>query len=129
MPGVTSDSFEGIWQGLKVYEKEGIDPSFFRGKGRKRRGGKVIGHQCGDLLLDYFNARRTIYIPGYRNMVVATPALIVAKQLVEEAFDGVDTFLYDFEANGDPNHYKPLAHASILCALLQENFHATERTS
>jgi hypothetical protein len=127
MPGETSDSFEGIWQGLKVFEGGGIDRSYFRGKGRKRRGGKVLGHQCGERLLDYFEARRTIYIPGYRNMVLTTPAFAVARQLVEEALDGTDTFLHDFEANGDPNRRKPLAHASILCALLQENLEVVQR--
>src|SRR3954466_7761883 len=45
-PGVTSDSVEGVWQGLKVIRGK-TAPHFFRGKGQKR-GGKPAGHQFGD---------------------------------------------------------------------------------
>ncbi|MCE9545701.1 MAG: hypothetical protein K8T25_09320, partial [Planctomycetia bacterium] len=43
MPGTTSDSVEGIWQGLKLINGK-IAPRYFSGPGRKR-GGKPRGHQ------------------------------------------------------------------------------------
>ena len=49
----TGESVEGIWQGLKVFETEGIDKSKFRIKTMKgikrssRKRGLVLGHQKG----------------------------------------------------------------------------------
>src|SRR5262245_28343276 len=37
MPGTTSDSVEGIWQGLKVIDRK-IAPRYFTGQGHKRGG-------------------------------------------------------------------------------------------
>jgi catechol 2,3-dioxygenase-like lactoylglutathione lyase family enzyme len=45
MPGTTSDSVEGIWQGLKVIRGE-IAPRYFSGPGPKR-GGKPSGLRLG----------------------------------------------------------------------------------
>lgn len=68
-------SVEGIWQGLKEFEKEGIDPSKWtitNMKGVKRGGtsrGKVLGHRLGtnsNEHLGYFAARRQIYLPCYQ---------------------------------------------------------------
>lgn len=74
IPGtdLTGQSIEGIWQGLKVFEKEGVDPkkwAITNMKGIKRSGtsrGKVLGHRFGDELLGYLEARRKIYLPIYR---------------------------------------------------------------
>lgn len=50
-PGVSGASVEGIWQGLKVFEKEDIDLSKFSIKNMSgikrssRRLGKVLGHR------------------------------------------------------------------------------------
>jgi len=72
MPGVMSASVEGIWQGLKVFDKEGVDTSKFRVtnmKGLKRpaneRRGQVQGHRFGDINVDYLSARKEIFIPSY----------------------------------------------------------------
>src|SRR4051812_14302173 len=43
MDGTTSDSVEGIWQGLKLINNK-ISPRFFDGQGKKR-GGIPRGHQ------------------------------------------------------------------------------------
>src|SRR4051812_10076207 len=55
MPGTTSDSVEGVWQGLKVIDGK-IAPRYFSGPGHKR-GGKPRGHQFGDKLLKIVEAR------------------------------------------------------------------------
>ncbi|CAI2767603.1 DUF6939 family protein [Flavobacterium collinsii] len=69
-----SESVEGIWQGLKVFENYGIDESKFLIKNMKnlkrttRKFGIVLGHQKGinsSELLDYYNARLNIYVPSY----------------------------------------------------------------
>ncbi len=71
MPNETSESVEGIWQGLKCFEAHGVDRTKFavtNMKGIKRtvrKYGKVTGHQYGDELLDYLEARRRIYLPTY----------------------------------------------------------------
>jgi hypothetical protein len=71
-PGTFAQSVEGLWQGLKVFENEGVDPSRWtitdmkgikRAAGGKR--GKVLGHHFGIVwLLDYRNARYRIYLPA-----------------------------------------------------------------
>src|SRR4051794_23159303 len=65
-PGRTAASVEGIWQGLKVFEKADVDPSRFDVtsmsglKRSTRRFGSVRGHRRGvdgTDLLDYLQAR------------------------------------------------------------------------
>ena len=119
MPGVVSHSVEGIWQGLKVFEKEGIDVSKFkitnmrnlkRSAGKKR--GKCLGHLLNGKLLGYAEARKELYLPVYAKLVslVGLDALIVHEKLA----------LVDYTTNGDVNDLSsPLSHASLLlCALL-----------
>src|SRR5581483_9836811 len=70
-PGTSAQSVEGLWQGLKVFEKEGIDPSRWQATNMRgikqsagRTRGKVLGHRFGvgnDLLLGYREARLRIY--------------------------------------------------------------------
>ncbi len=72
-PGTFAQSAEGLWQGLKVFEREDIDPSRWEItvlRGIKRAGrsrGKVLGHRFGvgcDVLLGYHEARYQIYLPA-----------------------------------------------------------------
>ena len=67
---VTSASVEGIWQGLKVFESEGIDFRCFSNRTMKdlkrtvRTHGHCLGHQKGlgsRQLLGYIEARKEIY--------------------------------------------------------------------
>ncbi len=114
MPGVTSDSVEGVWQGLKVIRGK-TAPHLFRGPGRKRGGGKPSGHLLGDRLLGVVEARRRIYVPTYEWMLAnrVDPALI--EQFVDRAFEGVAQFFHDTGDNGDVgNTNEPLAHAAVL---------------
>src|SRR5262245_37588151 len=74
-PGYTGTSVEGIWQGLKVFERADIDRSKLTVttmqnlKRSSRSFGAVLGHRAGldgEYLLDYVEARRSIYLPTYR---------------------------------------------------------------
>src|SRR5262249_4515523 len=69
-PGTFAQSVEGLWQGLKVFEREDIDPSRWQVRdmrGIKRAGrarGRVRGHRFGvgsAVLLGYRDARYNIY--------------------------------------------------------------------
>ena len=117
-----SESVEGIWQGLKVFEKSGIDESKFTVtsmKGLKRtvrKFGIPKGHQKGINgyeLLDYITARKLIYLPTY-NWVLDNKLkeeLIQLKQISTNK----TLILLDYETNGDiENSRKPLSHAHLI---------------
>ena len=72
--GFFSETVEGIWQGLKVFENEDIDTSKFDIKNMSgikrtvRKFGKPLGHRQGvngEELLDYITARKKIYMRAY----------------------------------------------------------------
>lgn len=129
-PGFVSASVEGIWQGLKVFEKMDIDPTKFaitNMKGLKRTTrvyGKVIGHRKGvngELLLPYVEARRLIYLPSYRwvldhrlqDLLTELTNLSNEKSIV----------LLDYETNGTiEDMSKPLSHATLIKQYLQGTY-------
>ena len=120
--GLFSQSVEGIWQGLKVFEGADVDRDKFNVttmKGLKRtvrKFGVPKGHRkgvFGSELLDYITARKEIYLPAYRwvlenrlqNEVRELKAIAQAKGLV----------LLDYETNEDiDNPRKPLSHAGLV---------------
>jgi hypothetical protein len=117
MPGTTSDSVEGIWQGLKVINGK-IAPRYFSGQGHKR-GGKPQGHQYGDKLLKIVEAREKIYRLAYEWMLGnrADPELL--RLFIEQAFAGVPQYFHDVSNNGsiaDPD--EGWAHAAVLVQYL-----------
>ena len=64
-PGVFARSVEGLWQGLKVFENEGIDPSSWEitdMKGIKRAGRRQAGQGAGPPLRR--RQRRAARLPG-----------------------------------------------------------------
>lgn len=119
---VYSYSVEGIWQGLKVFENEGIDVSKFKIQnmvGIKRsikKFGNPLGHLKGvsaNELLDYVRARKEIFIPSYiwilHNKVTEEVNRLIEIALVQ------DLVLLDFDINQDiENISKPLSHASLI---------------
>lgn len=115
-------SVEGIWQGLKVFENEGIDPKKFEittMKGLKRtvrKHGPVRGHQKGTDhpdLLDYIEARKRIYLPIYQ-WVLKNKLEEECRALIELAQQG-PLVLLDYETNPDiENPKKPLSHAALI---------------
>jgi O-acetyl-ADP-ribose deacetylase (regulator of RNase III) len=121
-PGVFAQSVEGLWQGLKVFEKEDIDPSRWRitnMRGIKRAGrsrGKVLGHRFGvesDVLLGYLDARRHIYLPAYR-WVMENRLAAEVERVRAEASDR-PVVLLDYETNGNLEDLsRPLSHATLI---------------
>src|SRR5262245_10732728 len=117
MPGKSSDSVEGIWQGLKVIRGK-IAPHLFRGRGQKR-GGKPSGHLYGDRELGIVEARLKIYrvADEWRLGNRIDPALIGG--FVEAACAGVEQHFHDLGDNGDVNNPdEAWAHASVLVQYL-----------
>ncbi|MFF5263387.1 DUF6939 family protein [Actinomadura viridis] len=121
-PGVTSQSVEGVWQALKVFESADVDPAKLgvrTMKGLKRtvrRYGPVRGHRDGlhgDRLLDYQAARRRIYLPTYRWTLENKTGDLV-ERLRRLADDG-DVLLLDYTTNGDVDDLTtPLSHAALV---------------
>lgn len=128
--GHYSESIEGIWQGLKVFEKYDIDPTKFNitnMKGLKRtvrRYGKVIGHKKqidGAELLNYRQARNQLYIPAYE-WVIKNRTIDLILEIAEFSKTG-RVILLDYETNQDiQDMNKPLSHAALIKHFIDMNF-------
>jgi hypothetical protein len=117
MPGTTSDTVEGVWQGLKVIRGK-TAPRYFHGPGAKR-GGKPSGHLFGKKLLGIVEARRRIYIPTYEWLLDNRISHHFFEHLIATARSGVTQFIHDVGDNGDVNDTsQPLAHAAVLVQYL-----------
>ena len=122
-PGVTAMSVEGVWQGLKVFEKADVDPVTLQiatMKGIKRTVrtfGKVLGHRAGlagARLLPYAEARREIYVPTYSWVLEHKLAAEIAA-LRKLGEGGKTVLLLDYETNCDVTDLsRPLSHASLV---------------
>ena len=117
MSRTTSDTVEGVWQGLKVIRGK-IAPRYFRGPGQKR-GGKPSGHQYGDRLLGLVEARLKIYRPAYEWVLHHRVDAGLIEQFIADARRGVTQHFHDVGDNGDVhNTNEALAHASFLVQYL-----------
>lgn len=120
--GATSMCVEGIWQGLKVFEHEGIDRSSFRNNTMKdlkrtvRTHGRCLGHQKGvnsSELLGYIDARKQIYVPSYFWMLENKCQKQV--EIIRKLLETRTVVLLDYDTNGDiEDPSKPLSHASLI---------------
>ena len=122
--GMTATCVEAIWQGLKVFEGDGIDIELFRNDTMKnikrtvRKNGKPLGHQFGvfsKTILNYADARRYIYVPTYRYVLDNVPSVhSLVEQLAERA-KTEDIVLLDYNLNPDNRDItKPLSHAELV---------------
>ena len=121
-PGAFAQSVEGLWQGLKVFEHEDVDPgkwAITKMSGIKRAGksrGAVRGHRLGvsgQELLGYHDARRRIYLPAYKWVLENRLATLVEnlRRLRSEK----TLVLLDYETNGDVEDLSsPLSHAALV---------------
>jgi hypothetical protein len=125
--GVRGKSVEGIWQGLKVFERADVDVSKFenaRMKGLKRSSrsfGRVLGHRAGitgDRLLPYLEARRQIYVPTYE-WTLREPLREFVGELRRMSKTGC-VVLLDYETNADiDDPRRPLSHAALVKAFVE----------
>ena len=122
--GYTSACVEGIWQGLKVFENEGIDISMFLNDTMKdikrtvRKHGRVLGHRKGvhgTEILGYVEAKHQIYIPAYRWMLEHRAMYIIER--LRKASETKTIVLLDYNTccNVD-DETKPLSHAYLVKA-------------
>jgi hypothetical protein len=121
-PGAVAQSVEGLWQGLKVFEREDIDPGKWEItnlRGIKRSGrsrGAVLGHRFGiggTVLLGYRDARLNIYLPAYKWVLENRLAEEVARLRREMAAKTI--VLLDYETNGNVEDLSsPLSHAALV---------------
>lgn len=126
--GYYSQTVEGVWQGLKVFKTSDIDLKKFevtKMTGIKRPTrffGLPLGHRRGinGELLDYYNARKLIYIPTYLWML-KNKANSVMTDLQDKALKS-DIILLDYTTNENIEDLsKPLSHASLIKMILIEN--------
>lgn len=126
-PGVFAQSVEGLWQGLKVFEREDIDPgkwAITNMSGIKRSGksrGAVLGHRFGigsGALLGYRDARHQIYLPAYK--WVLENRLNDQVQQLRTIAASQPLVLLDYETNDDvKNLSSPLSHAALVKYFLE----------
>lgn len=127
-PGLVSASVEGLWQGLKVFEKEGVDlgklenTSMKRLKRSVRRFGPCLGHRwAADRLLGYRDARYQIFLPAYRH--VLEHALANEVEALSALASRRDVVLLDYMTNGDVDDLrKPLSHAALVAAFVEGRY-------
>jgi hypothetical protein len=129
-PGYFAMSVEGLWQGLKVFESEGVDKQRLYKttmKGLKRtvrKYGPVRGHQKGlnsEELLTYREARIEIYLPAFK-WVLDHKLGAELKELTRLGKMRT-VLLLDYETNCDVEDLsKPLSHASLVKARLDGEF-------
>ena len=123
-----SQSVEGLWQALKVFETTDVDLSKMEVINMKnikrtvRKNGKVLGHRkgtTGEELLGYLDARKLIYIPSY-TWVLENCLENELNMISNKAEKGV--VLLDYETNGDVNNLsKPLSHAYLIKHYLESH--------
>ncbi|MGI8982127.1 MAG: DUF6939 family protein [Pirellulaceae bacterium] len=129
-PGAFAQSVEGLWQGLKVFEREDIDPGKWAIKcmsGIKRSGkarGAVLGHRFGianQRILGYLEARLQIYLPAYKWVLDNKLAQQVRELKTQCAMKTL--VLLDYETNGDIQDLsRPLSHAALVKHYLEDSW-------
>lgn len=123
-PGLTAASVEGIWQGLKVFERADVDlvrlaNDTMRDIKRSARSlGAVRGHRTAQgELLGYAEARLQIYLPAYR--FVLDQRLQAELEQLRDLAAAQMVVLLDYETNADVgNLSRPLSHASLIARYL-----------
>lgn len=117
MPGVTSDTVEGVWQGLKVI-RGAIAPRYFQGACGKR-GGKPAGHRYGDKLLKIVEAREKIYRVTYEWVLNNRVDSSLIEGFVARSLAGERQYFHDVSDNGNiGNPDEGWAHAAVLVQYL-----------
>lgn len=130
--GVTGMSVEGIWQGLKVFESQGVSYSHFRNRSMKglkrtvRTLGKPLGHQYGlssQELLSYLEARVSIYLPTYKWVLENIPEVNALVKRIEMKSRDTDIVLLDYNTNEDFMNLKsPLSHAALIKLYIENRY-------
>ena len=127
--GLFSETVEGIWQGLKVFENENIDTNAFKitsMKGIKRttrKHGKIKGHQKGtnsDEILNYCDAKKLIYLPTYKWVLENKLQAELGK--IRKLLENNKIVFLDYNINMELYNDKPLSHANLVKLYLENNY-------
>ncbi len=129
-PKYYSQTVEGIWQGLKVFENEDIDCSKFEIRNMEgikrtvRKFGKPLGHRYGVdgvELLDYPTARKKIYLVTYA--WVLDNLLQKEIRFLKGKAEKKNLVLLDYNTNEDIEDFsKPLSHAGLVKRYLLKKY-------
>lgn len=132
--GWSSKTVEGIWQGLKVFEKADIDYHSFSNDTMKnlkrtiRKFGKPLGHRKGikgTELLSYLDARFQIYLPTYLWVLQNNLGHIIQK--LRDTAKERNLILLDYETNSDIlNLKKPVSHAYLVKCFIEGHYPTVE---
>lgn len=130
--GQTATCVEAVWQGLKVFQEEGISLDTFKNDTMKnlkrtvRKYGKPLGHRKGingDELLDYPDARMLIYIPTYKWVLDNIPEVHHVVNRLKEHIKEKDLVFLDYNTNTNPFDFsKPISHAGLLKLYIEGNY-------
>ena len=122
LKSLTASCVEAVWQGLKVFEKEGEDLNLFKnntGKNLKRSirtHGAILGHRwlrTGEIL-NYFQARLQIYLPTYWGMLSLAEPQKSLKLIEQKSREG-NVVLLDYNINTNfTDLTRPIAHAALI---------------
>lgn len=133
--GLMAMSVEGIWQGLKVFEHEGICMDSFSNTSMKnlkrtvKTHGKPLGHQYGvysSELLDYLSARMKIYLPSYKYVLENVDCVKEIVVRIKKRSMINDIVLLDYNTNCDYLNTKfPISHAGLLKMYIEECYPET----
>ena len=125
--GITAECVEGVWQGLKVFENEGIDIAMFHNDTMKnikrtvRTHGRVLGHQKGvdsSEILGYVEAKHQIYIPTYQWVLENKVKTLIEKLREESKTKTIVLLDYNTCCDVDDKS-KPLSHAYLVKAYIE----------
>lgn len=128
--GFFSKSVEGIWQGLKVFEKQDIDLKSFHNDKMKnikrtvRKFGVPKGHRKGvkgTEIIKYIEARILIYLPSFLWVLENKVQEIMLD--LKESSKKKDIILLDYTTNCDIfNTSTPLSHAYLIKTYAEDNY-------
>ena len=125
--GYTAMCVEGIWQGLKVFEGEGVDIDMFSNDTMKnikrtvRTHGRVLGHRKGvngTEILSYVEAKHQIYIPTYQWVLENKVSSIIERLRVASKDKTIVLLDYNTCCDVD-SETKPLSHAYLVKAFVE----------
>lgn len=130
--GMTAMSVEGIWQGLKVFESEGICIESFNNSSMRnlkrtiKAHGHPIGHQYGVYgteILSYKDARLKIYLPSYLWVLENIQSVSELLSRMKSYSDNNDIVLLDYNTNLNIFDLKsPLSHAGLLKLYIENTY-------
>jgi hypothetical protein len=139
LSGIFTKTVKGAWQGLKVFENEGVDLSMLNTASPKKRPanekrGRILGHAISQragnssdeeeemtIIIGYVEARKQLYVPMYEYVLehYLKNEIELLRGLVRE---GNRVILLDYDVNDDIECIKkPLSHASLICSFLKKN--------